>query len=196
MARHDFMVDVTLTREREISGVFAGDAVKAHAAAVEFLEETSLELLPRYADAAITSAAGFPLDLTFYQTVKGITAAQHLVRPGGKILVLGACAEGVGAAEFAEMLRGSKGPTEFLDEIRETPVRVDQWQMEKLMLAAQRNELLFYTPGVAREELGSFGASAFGSIDEAVAALMHGLGSDARVVLVPDGPYTYARALA
>ena len=43
MARHDFMLDVTLTRDRQISGVFAGHPVKAHAAAVEFLEETSLD---------------------------------------------------------------------------------------------------------------------------------------------------------
>ena len=84
MARHDFILDVTLTQEREISGVFAGDPVKAHAAGVEFLEDSwSSSTSP--ADAVITSAAGYPLDLTFYQTVKGLTAAQHIVKPGGRI---------------------------------------------------------------------------------------------------------------
>ena len=87
MARHDFILDVTLTQEREISGVFAGDPVKAHAAGVKFLESTSLEPLDMLADAAITSAAGYPLDLTFYQSVKGLTAAQHIVKPGGRILL-------------------------------------------------------------------------------------------------------------
>jgi len=97
MARHDFILDVTLTQDRLISGVFAGDPVKAHAAGVDFLENTSLETLDVPADVAITSAAGYPLDLTFYQTVKGITAAQHVVKPGGRILILGECAEGVGS---------------------------------------------------------------------------------------------------
>jgi nickel-dependent lactate racemase len=32
MARHDFMLDVTLTQSREVSGIFAGDPVGAHAA--------------------------------------------------------------------------------------------------------------------------------------------------------------------
>ena len=105
MARHDFILDVTLTREREISGVFAGDPVKAHAAGVEFLETTSLETLAEPVDVVITSAAGHPLDLTFYQCVKGLTAAQHIVKPGGRILTLGACAEGVGSGEFARALR-------------------------------------------------------------------------------------------
>jgi nickel-dependent lactate racemase len=56
------------------------------------------------ADVVITNAAGHPLDLTFYQTIKGITAAQHIAKPGGKILILGECAEGVGSPEFAHKL--------------------------------------------------------------------------------------------
>jgi nickel-dependent lactate racemase len=195
MARHDFMLDVTLTQDRKISGVFAGHPVKAHAQAVGFLETTSLESLPALADAVITSAAGFPLDLTFYQTVKGVTAAQHIVKPGGRILVIGECTEGMGGAEFARMVRSYSGHAEFLDEIRDARVEVDQWQLEKLALVAQKNELLFYTPGVAKEELGSLGASAFDNLDEAIAALFEGLAGDARVVLVPEGPYAYARAL-
>jgi nickel-dependent lactate racemase len=92
MARHDFALDVTLTQQRRISGVFAGHPVQAHAAGVDFLRSTSLSPLSGLADAVITSAAGHPLDLTFYQTAKGITAAQHVVKPGGRILLLGACA--------------------------------------------------------------------------------------------------------
>ena len=111
MARHDFILDVTLTQEREISGVFAGDPVKAHAAGVEFLEATCLERLAGPVDAVITSAAGYPLDLTFYQTIKGITAAQHIVKPGGRILVVGECAEGMGSAEFARKMAGVQGIT-------------------------------------------------------------------------------------
>jgi nickel-dependent lactate racemase len=94
MARHDFMLDVTLTHTREISGIFAGEPVRAHAAGVDFLRRTSMESLPEPADAVITSAAGHPLDLTFYQTIKGITAAQHVVKPGGRILVMSQCSEG------------------------------------------------------------------------------------------------------
>jgi lactate racemase len=195
MARHDFILDVTLTQEREISGVFAGDPVKAHAAAVAFLEDTSLETLSEPADAVITSAAGYPLDLTFYQAVKGITAAQHIVKPGGRILVLGECAEGIGGAEFTQSLRALTGFQEFLDEIRDNPVEVDQWQLEKLALVGVKNELFFYTPGARKAQLGCLGPRAFSDLNKAVAALLDGLPTGARVVLVPDGPYTYARAV-
>ena len=174
--------------------MFAGNPVKAHAAGVQFLEDTTLEPLDGLADAAITSAAGYPLDLTFYQSVKGLTAAQHIVKPGGKILLLGACAEGIGSHEFARMLKEYRGHAQFLEEIRETKVEVDQWQLEKLALTGLEHELLFYTPGAAKEELGCLGARAFGDLNEAVASLVEGLEPEAHVALLPEGPYTYARA--
>jgi nickel-dependent lactate racemase len=195
MAHHDFMLDVTLTQDRQISGVFAGDPVKAHAAGVDFLEQTSLEILPAPADVVITSAAGYPLDLTFYQTVKGVTAAQHIARQGGRILILSECPEGMGSPEFAHRMKRLTGFQDFLDSIREAPVEVDQWQLEKLALTGLKHELYFYTPGVAKEQLGCLGARTFNDLNEAVSAVLHGLPADADVVLVPDGPYTYARAL-
>ena len=195
MAGHDFTLDVTLTQDRHISGVFAGDPVKAHAAGVEFVENTCLESLREAADAVVTSGAGYPLDLTFYQIVKGITAAQHIVKPGGRILIVGECAEGMGSAEFAHKMRTLTGFQDFLNEIRESAVEVDQWQLEKLALVGVKHELFFYAPGVSKAQLGCLGARAFSNLKEAVAAVLHGLPSTARIVLVPDGPYTYARAV-
>ncbi len=160
MARHDFMLDVTLTQDRQISGVFAGDPVKAHAAGVAFVEKTCLERLDEPVDAVITSAAGYPLDLTFYQIVKGITAAQHMVKPGGRILIVAQCAEGVGSPEFARKLSQLKSFESFLEEICSAPVEVDQWQLEKLALVGEKFDLYFFTPGVTRGQLGFLGESA------------------------------------
>jgi nickel-dependent lactate racemase len=193
MAGHDFILDVTLTQSREVSGIFAGNPVEAHAAGVQFLRTTSLERLSGLADAVITSAAGHPLDLTFYQTIKGLTAAQHIVKPGGRILILGECAEGVGSPEFAEKVAGFSSYDSFLDEIRGAEVQVDQWQLEKLALAGQKHELFFYIPGVAEDRLGNLASRCFGDCKAAIAAVLAGLPAGARVALVPEGPYVYAR---
>lgn len=196
MARHDFIVDTALTQDRKIAGVFAGNPVKAHAAGVEFVERACLEEIDEPADLVITSAAGFPLDLTFYQSVKGITAATHLAKPGGRILLIAECPEGMGSAEFAGMIRNMGDFAAYLDEVRDQPVDVDRWQVEKLALAGVQNDVYFYTPGVTREELGSLGARAFATLSEAMTAMLRGLPSGARVTLVPEGPYTFARATA
>ena len=100
MARHDFMLDVALARDRSIAGVFAGHPEEAHREGVRFVSKVLLETLDQPVDAAISTAAGYPLDLTFYQAVKGVTAAAHVARPGAPILLAAACAEGAGAAEF------------------------------------------------------------------------------------------------
>jgi nickel-dependent lactate racemase len=195
LARHDFILDVTFTQQRAISGVFAGHPIKAHAAGVEFMAGTSLTPLDGLVDAVITSSAGYPLDITFYQCVKGLTAAQHIVKPGGKMLLLAECAEGVGSPECARLLKAYRGHAEFLKEIENAPVEIDQWQLEKMALVGLKNELLFYTPGAARETLGSLGSHAFTDVNEAVTALLSGLAPGARVALLPEGPYTFARAM-
>jgi len=196
MARHDFMLDVTLTQERGISGVFAGEPVRAHAAAVEFLETTSLERLPEPVDAVITSAAGYPLDLTLYQSVKGISAAQHVVKPGGRILVVGECAEGVGSPEFARRLAALTDYATFLDELRTEPVEIDQWQLERLAMCGAKYEVFVYAPGVTKSQLGCVGPRSYDRLDAAIAATLEGLPRNARVALIPEGPYTFARAEA
>jgi nickel-dependent lactate racemase len=195
MARHDFILDVTLTEDRQISGVFAGDPVATHAAGVEFLQKTSLMRLTGLADAVITSAAGYPLDLTFYQTIKGVTAAQHIVKPGGRILTVGQCPEGTGSPEFSEKLRNLASFEGYLDEIKDGEVVVDQWQLEKLALIGRDHPLFFYTPGVKSEQLGVLAQDSYTDVETAVAAVLEGLPKGSRVALVPEGPYAFARFL-
>jgi nickel-dependent lactate racemase len=193
IARHDFILDVTLTRDRQISGVFAGNPVAAHAAGVRFVQEFCLEYLDEPADLVITSSAGFPLDLTFYQSVKAVTAAQHLIKKGGRILVVAECSEGVGSAEFATALKKIRSFEAYLAEIARPPVQIDQWQVEKLALAALRSELFFYTPGVQAENLGILEDRYSPTLNEAIEAATAGLPQSARILLVPQGPYTFAK---
>lgn len=193
MARHDFILDVTLTKERKVSGVFAGEPRQAHAEGVKFMRESSTFPLAEEADAVITSSAGYPLDLTFYQTAKGITAAQHIVKRGGRILLLGECAEGVGSPEYAEKLRMFSGEREYLESIAHSPVVPDQWQLEKLALVGLNSDLYFYTPGVTPEDLGAYGDRWFRTAPGAVNAVLDGLPQNARIALIPEGPYAYAR---
>jgi nickel-dependent lactate racemase len=194
MARHDFLLDVALARDRSIAGVFAGDPVKAHRTGVEFVSRVLLETLDEPVDAVITTSAGYPLDLTYYQAIKGVTAASHIVKPGGSILLVGECAEGAGAPEFCEMMLEGISDREFLDRIHGAPVTVDQWQLEKLALVTTRQRLLWYVPGLAAEYQAKLWGRAFASIEAAVEALAESLQPGAQIAVIPEGPYVLARA--
>jgi lactate racemase len=200
MARHDFVVDVALGRgapgARPVCGVFAGDPVTAHHRGVEFVSEVMLETLDEPMDAVITTAAGYPLDLTFYQAIKGVTAASQIVKPGGKILLLAACDEGAGAPEFSRMLRENPSDRDFLGKITRAPVTIDQWQLEKLALVTQKAEVLFYVPGLPREYYATLWGRAFNTAAAALEALSASLTPGAAVAVIPEGPYVLARASA
>lgn len=197
MARHDFMLDVALARgvpgNRPIAGVFAGDPVLAHRAGVEFVSRVMLETIPEPVDAVITTSAGYPLDLTFYQSLKGVTAAQHIVRPGGKILLVAACDEGAGAAEFSSMVAGNPSADAFMRKILTEPVTVDQWQLEKLGLVTAHAEVLFCVPGLPDSYHASLWGRSFPRAQEAVDALAASLPRGARIAVIPEGPYVLAR---
>jgi nickel-dependent lactate racemase len=196
IARHDFLLDVALTRDRAIAGVYAGDPVLAHRAGVAFVSHVMLETLDEPADAAITTSAGYPLDLTFYQAIKGVTAAAHIVKPGGTILLAAACQEGAGAPEFCRMLREGLSDAEFLEKIAGAPVDVDQWQLEKLALVTTQRKLLWHVPGVPAEYHSGLWGRSFPTIDGAIDALSASLPPGAKVAVIPEGPYVLAKAWA
>ncbi|MDE3167532.1 MAG: nickel-dependent lactate racemase, partial [Acidobacteriota bacterium] len=193
MARHDFLLDVALARDRSIAGVFAGQPEQAHRAGVESVSRALMETLDAPVDAVITTSAGYPLDLTYYQSIKGVTAASHIVKPGGAILLAGECAEGAGAPEFRHMLLEGITDREFLDRIQGAPVTVDQWQLEKLALVTTRQRLLWYVPGLPAEYREKLWGESCGTIEAAVKKMTATLPREADVAVIPEGPYVLAR---
>ena len=199
MTRHDFLVDVALARgtgQRPIAAVFAGDPVQAHREGVRFVSQVMLETLDEPVDVVITTGAGYPLDLTFYQSIKGITAASQVVKPGGKILLMAACEEGAGGKEFSRLLADHRSDRKFMDQILHSPVVVDQWQLEKLGLVTRNAEVLYHVPGLPHEFQGSLWGKSYPTADAAVQALTSALAPGATIAVIPEGPYVLARARA
>jgi nickel-dependent lactate racemase len=193
MARHDFLVDVSLTRDRSIAAVFAGEPEAAHRAGVNWVNASFMQRLDRPADAVITSGGGYPLDLTFYQSIKGVTAASQVVRSGGSILLVAACEEGVGAPEFRQMVAQYSSDRDFMRAIENVPVTIDQWQLEKLALATQKAKVFYCLPGLPEEYSSRLWGPAFKTPEEAAKAFLAGLPPSARVAVIPDGPYVLAQ---
>ena len=194
MARHDFLIDVAINARAPDLRCLRGRAEQAHAAVCEFVSGAMLHELDGQVDAAVTTAAGYPLDLTFYQAIKGITAAAQIVKPGGRILLIAACQEGVGGQHFWTMLRSGMQDAEFLRHIEGAPVSVDQWQLEKLALVTTRQRLLYFVPGLPPEYHADLWGTAYETLDGALQKLFAGLPAKAKVAVIPEGPYVLAKA--
>lgn len=192
-AGHHFMVDVALTRTRGIAAVFSGEPVAAHREGVEFVRRSTLAAVEEPADLVVTTSGGYPLDLTFYQAVKGVTAAAHVVKQGGTILLIGECPEGLGGPEFSELMRRSPDWRALLDELADRPVGVDQWQAEKLALVAEKARLAFCVPGVAPEDRAGFWGPSYDDPAAAVAAELEKLPAGGTALVIPEGPYVFSQ---
>ncbi len=78
-----FLLNVALNKDKQITGVFAGDLDAAHAQGCDFVRQTAMQPVPRPFDIVVTTNSGYPLDLNLYQAVKGMSAAAQIVKPGG-----------------------------------------------------------------------------------------------------------------
>ena len=190
----DFTLIVAMNARREITGIFAGDLEKAHAEGVRFAEEQTADFVEEPVDIAITTSAGFPLDLTFYQAVKGLTAVVPVVKEGGTILLAARCAEGIGSEEFEALLLKTPSATAFDEQLKDPDFFViDQWQLQKLCQVLHKAEVKLFSEGIAAEYQGKLLVGHIPSIEEGLEEALARHGADARIAVVPKGPYVLTR---
>ena len=98
-----YIVNVILNGEKEVIYAVAGELEAAHKKGTDFLFSLcGAETKP--ADIVISTNGGYPLDQNVYQAVKGMTAAEAAVKPGGVIIMLAACNDGIGGDHFYHQL--------------------------------------------------------------------------------------------
>ena len=115
MAGCDFIVNVTLDAHRRVTSVVAGDMEMAFLTAVRFIEGIVRAPVARPVDIVVTSSAGYPLDTTFYQSVKGLTGCLPIVKQGGTIILAASMSEGIGSPEFESLFRDHPSLEEFIE---------------------------------------------------------------------------------
>ncbi len=191
MAPPEMIVDVVLDTSRRITGVFAGEMVRAWEQGVALVRDHVRAAVPAPVDVVVTTSAGWPLDLTYYQTVKGMVGALPIVKPGGHIIIASACTEGTGGADFTRTLL----ETDDLEALMAGMQRPDwepipdQWQVEELAKAVRHNPVVCVTEGIPDETMARLFASPAASVESAVAAALAVHGPDASVAVIPKGPY-------
>ncbi len=191
MAPPDMIVDVVLDTDRCLTGVFAGAMVEAWEAGVAFVERHVRAAVPEAADIVVTTSAGWPLDLTYYQTIKGMVGALPIVRPGGHIIIASACAEGIGGADFTRTLLETDDLEALIRQMQQPdwqPVP-DQWQVEELAKAVRFNPVVCVTGGIPADTLAKLFVSPAASIEAAVSSALAVHGEDAKIAVIPKGPY-------
>jgi len=189
----DFIVNVALDDQRRVLGVFAGDMEEAFWDGVRFVSRLVTDRLPAPADIVVTSAGGYPLDTTFYQSVKGMVAALDIVKPGGTIVLAASLTEGVGSPEFQRLFQENPTLDGFLERIRGGgPCLPDQWQLEELAKVRRKARVKVVSDGLAPAVLSRLFVDGAPSVEQAVAECLGQYGPQATIAVIPKGPYVIA----
>ena len=181
---------------RRLAFVNFGDCRESHLDAVAFVRRYAEVTLPRRFATVVTSAAGYPLDKTYYQTVKGMVGALGALEDGGDLIVASECSEGLGSAEYRDAQRRlvAAGPDAFLAGISGKPhADIDEWQTQMQTRSLARGRISLFAGGLSSSDRALTGVGSVASVERAVAESME-RHRDPRIAVIPEGPYVIPRA--
>lgn len=190
MAGCDFIVNVTIDGQRRITWVGAGDMEKAWLEGVRFVENVVRVPVKEELDVVVTSCAGYPLDTTWYQAIKGLTGALPIVKRGGTIVLVASLTEGIGSPEFQKLIAENRDMNEFKRRILGKDYFVmDQWQLEEFAKVVAKCKVKVVSDGMKPETLRHCLVEPAASVESAVSDCLAEYGPNARVAVIPKGPY-------
>lgn len=186
-----YALNTVLDEDRDLVCVTFGEIVASHQAAVDFVSGATRVPVDRRFGTVVTSSAGYPLDKTYYQTIKGMVTPLDILEPGGTLIIASECSEGFGSAEFrdAQQRLVDLGPERFLATLKaKTLAEVDEWQTEMQLKPMRVGRIELYTTGLNAADRAATGVELITDLDGAIAAAMARSG-DAAVAVIPEGPY-------
>ncbi len=190
----DFIVNVVIDAERRPLKFVAGDMEAAFHEGVDFVRGVVVDKVPEPVDIVVTSSAGYPLDTTFYQSVKGMTGALPIVKQGGTIILAASMSEGIGSPEFQSLFADNPNLDVFVERILGKDYFVmDQWQLEELAKVRRKAKVKIVTGGLPRDVIDGLFVESAPSVEAAIADSLAEYGPDATIAVIPKGPYVLAQ---
>ncbi|MFN6131219.1 MAG: nickel-dependent lactate racemase [Planctomycetota bacterium] len=186
-----YAFNTIIDEARKMSFVNFGDCVASHLESVAAVRRFAEVPCPRKFATLLTSAAGYPLDKTYYQTVKGMVAPLQILADGGRMIIASRCEEGIGSAEYRESQAILKrlGRDGFLDRIRAMPLAdIDGWQTHMLLRSLATGSVSLFSDGIPAEDRPLTCVDMIDSIEQAIQESVAQSG-DRAVAIIPEGPY-------
>jgi nickel-dependent lactate racemase len=190
----DFIINAVIDAQRRPLKWVAGDMVAAFEEGVAFVRDVVRDTVAEPVDIVVSSCAGYPLDTTFYQSVKGMTGALPIVKQGGTIILCASLTEGIGSPQFQQLFREHATLEGFVERILGKDYFVmDQWQLEEMAKVRRKAKVKMVSHGISADVLNGLFVEAAPSIEQAVADSLAEYGPIAKIAVIPKGPYVLAQ---
>ena len=185
----DFILNTVLNSRKEIVLSVAGDFIEAHrcgAAAVDQMYKCAVDP----AEIVVTCAGGRPKDLNLFQAQKALDNAKNAALPGGTIILLAECCEGLGHPVFERWAREAASAEDCWERFgqeyefgghKAAFLARESLQHQLILVSSlphDKVEMCFMTPAK--------------TLDEALSLARERQGKDARMLVMPHGNLTLA----
>lgn len=187
-----FTVDVTLNKEHDITGVYAGRWQESHPLACRTVRKSAMRAVAEPFDVVVTTNSGYPLDLNLYQAVKGMSAAAQIVKPGGTIIIAAECWDGIPEhGEFKKLLYERDTLEELMTMISQPGYRRhDQWEVQILGQVSRKAKVYLKNEHLSADDVRRAHVEPTDDVEATMLEALRAAGPDARVCLLPQGPQT------
>ena len=181
----DFILNVVLDEEKNIVCAVAGDWIQAHRVGCRFLDGLYGVAIPAPADIVVTCPGGFPKDINLYQAQKALDNAKHAVRPGGVIILVGACTEGLGEGAFQRWMLNATSTRQLIDDIQDH-FELGGHKAAAIAMVAEKADI-YLVSEMEPDFVRSLFMQPFATVQEAFDAALAKLGPDAKAYIMSHG---------
>jgi nickel-dependent lactate racemase len=195
MAGVDFIVNVCIDSKHKITQIAVGDLEAVHRKLVEYQLEFIFKEIQEPYDIVVCGNGGYPLDLNLYQAVKSMAIGEMAVKEGGTIISVNECSDGIGVGQdkFKELLFCGINPKDIYEKIlRKEILVVDQWEIQVLTRVMMKAEI-YVISKLNMDEIGNIGLKYANTVENAIEQSLKKHGSDAKILILPNGPQILPR---
>lgn len=186
-----YAINTVIDEQRQLAFLNFGEVLASHAEAVQFAEHYCMVDVPHQFETVVTSSAGFPLDLTYYQTVKCMVTPLSIVGEDSTLIVASECREGLGSENFRNSQRKllEEGSENFLNRIKgQRLAAVDEWETAEQLKATWQTRVQLFSEGLELADRELTGVEMVDSLETAIKESV-ARSKTKRVAVIPEGPY-------
>jgi len=185
-----FMINAVLDRHGRIVHLVAGEPQQSHRRSVELAKAIWVVPVPALGDIVVVSS--HPGDIDYWQGIKGLFAAELIVKRGGDIILATPCPERIsGTAEHVQSMTAMAGlPSKAMRHEAERRGITDLAGVNTAVVAARINELAWvsvYSDGLTDEDLRVLGHERATTVQQALQHAFERQGPKAKVIVITHG---------
>ncbi len=184
----DFNINVITDEDANIVDIVAGSLIESWQKGVNICRNTHIYPISEKADVVFTSPGGYPKDINIYQAQKALDNAYHAVKPGGAIILVAECKEGIGNSICEQWIKEAHSIQDIEERLQRCFVLGGHKAYAIAKVAKEVD--IFLLSSLSKDLVKKLFMEPVGNINQAINLIESKYGNDFECYLMPNGNNT------